>query len=242
MKRLLFTLIALVALAVPVVASGKVVQLGAAEPALPASNCPANPCEALYQVTGYQERAEASKERPYVIRRDGQIVAFSVKLGSLRQDQIDSFSRSFGGAPSVRISILRKGKKRKNRNDHRVLAKSEVYEVEKMLGSTPTFVLDEPLRVERGNIVALTVPTWLPALASGQADDTLWRSSRQKGKCGTAGPPAKLAPPALQGVGRIATWACNYSTARLLYSATYVPDNEETEPAPPEPAADTPTR
>jgi len=234
MKRLLFTLIVLAALVVPVVASGKVVQLGEAEPALPRSNCPENPCEALYRVTGYQERAEASKERPYVIRRDGQIIAFSVKLGKLRQDQIDSFSRSFGGAPSVRLSVLRKGKKRSNRNDHRVLAKSEVYEVENRLGSTPTFVLDKPIRVERGNIVALTVPTWLPALASGQQDDTLWRSSRRKGKCGTAGPPARLAPPAPQGLGQLATWACNYSTARLLYTATYVPENAETEPAPAE--------
>lgn len=234
MKRLLLCIFAVVALAVPVVASGKVVQLGDADPALPPSNCPENPCEALYQVTGYQDRAEGSKERPYVIRRDGQILAFSVKLGRLRQDQIDSFSRSFGGAPSVRLSILRRGKRRGRRNEHRVLAKSDVFEVENRLGSTPTFVLEEPIAVERGNIVALTVPTWLPALASGQEDETLWRSSRRKGRCGTAGPPAKLAPPAPQGLGRLADWACNYSTARLLYTATYVPDNEETEPAPAE--------
>ena len=241
MKRLLFTLAALVALAVPVVASGKVVQLGEAKPALPSSNCPENPCEALYQVTGYQERAEGTKERPYVIRRDGQILAFTVKLGRLRADQIASFTRSFGGAPSVRLSILRRGKKRGRRNEHRVLAKSEVYEVENRLGSTPTFVLDKPMRVERGNIVALTVPTWLPALASGQEESTLWRSSRRRGRCGSAGPPAKLAPPAPQGVGKLAKWACNYTTARLLYTATYVPDNAETEPAPaegePQPAA-----
>jgi len=101
-------------------------------------------------------------------------------------------------------------------------------------------VLDEPLDVERGNIVAITVPTWLPALASGQDDSTLWRSSRRKRRCGTAGPPARLAPPAPQGLGRLAEWSCNYTTARLLYTATYVPENSETEPAPaegePEPA------
>lgn len=241
MKRLLFTLIALVVLAVPVVASGRVVQLGEADPALPASNCPEAPCEALYQVTGYQYRAEGSKQQPYLVRRDGQILAFSVKLGRLRQDQIDAFSRSFGGAPSVRLSILRKGQKRSRRNDHRILAKSRVYEVENRLGSTPTFVLDEPLRVEKDNIVAITVPTWLPALASGQDDSTLWRSSRRKRRCGTAGPPAKLAPPASQGLGRLAEWSCNYTTARLLYTATYVPENSETDPAPaegePEPAS-----
>jgi len=234
MKRLLLTAFAVIALAVPVVASGKVVQLGEATPSLPPSNCPKDPCEALYQVTGYQERAENSKERPYVIRRDGQIVAFSVKLGRLRQDQIDSFSRSFGGAPSVRLSILRRGKKRGRRNEHRVLAKTKVFEVENRLGSTPTFVLEAPLKVERGNIVAITVPTWLPALASGREDSTLWRSSRRKGRCGSAGPPARLAPPAPQGLGQLAKWACNYSTARLLYTATYVPENAETEPAPAE--------
>jgi len=227
MKRLLFILVALCALSVPVVASGKVVQLGDADPALPKSNCPDDPCEAIYQVTGYQERAEGSKRRPYVIRRDGLIVAFSVKLGELTEEQIASFDRRFGGESSVRISILRKGRKRSNRNDHRVLAKSEVYEVERLFGTTPTFVLEQPLPVKRGNIVALTVPTWLPALASDQKESTLWRSSRRKRRCGTAGPPARLAPPAPQGMGQLATWSCNYTTARLLYTATYVPENRE---------------
>ncbi len=227
MKRLLFTLIALVVLALPVVASGKVVQLGEADPALPKSNCPEDPCEAIYQVTGYQERAEGSKRRPYVIRRDGLIVAFSVKLGELTDEQVASFDRRFGGESSVRISILRKGKKRSNRNDHRLVAKSEAYEVERLFGTTPTFALEAPLAVKRGNIVALTVPTWLPALASDQADSTLWRSSRRKGRCGTSGPPARLAPPAPQGIGQLATWSCNYTTARLLYTATYIPENRQ---------------
>lgn len=227
MKRLLFMLIALAALTVPVVASGKIVQLGEADPALPKSNCPEDPCEAIYQVTGYQERAEGSKRRPYVIRRDGLIVAFSVKLGELTVEQIESFDRRFGGKSSVRIAILRKGRKRSNRNDHRVLAKSEVHQVERLFGTTPTFVLEEPLSVKRGNIVALTVPTWLPALASDQDESTLWRSSRRKRRCGTSGPPARLAPPAPQGIGQLATWSCNYTTARLLYTATYIPENRE---------------
>ena len=228
MKRLLLISAVLAALAVPIAASGKVVQLGEAKPALPSSKCPNDPCLALYQVTGYQERAENSRERPYVVRRDGRIIAFTVKLGDLTAEQTDTFDRTFGGASSVRLSILRKGKRRTNRNDHRVLAKSDVVEVEKYFGSSPTFVLDKPLRVARGNIVAITVPTWAPVLAGDQDRTTLWRSSRRKGRCGTAGPPPRLAPPAPQGVGQLARWSCNYTGARLLYTATYVPDNPPT--------------
>lgn len=231
MKRLLLIAFTLIVLAVPVAASGKIVQLGEADPALPSSPCPGtedNPCIAAYQMTGYQETAENSRKRPYLVRRDGHIIAFTVKLGRLTQEQIDFFDARFDDPPSVRLSILRKGQKKPRLHDHRLRAQSETFSVAKHLGSAPTFVLDEPLAVERGNIVALTVPTWAPVLASGQQRSEYWRSSRGKDRCGTA---EENAPPsAHMRVGSLRDWRCSYRGERLLYTATYVPENRETKP------------
>lgn len=228
MKRLLFLALALVALALPLAASGKIVNLGEAKPALPASKCPNDPCLAAYQMTGYQDSAEGTKKRPYVIRRDGQILAFTVKLGKLTQEQIDFFDGRFDDPASVRVSILRKGKRKPRLRDHRMIAQSEVFSVEDYLGSTPTFVLDEPLKVERGNIVALTVPTWAPVLASEQKRNEFWRSSRSKGNCGTADENAP--PSAHMKVGSLRNWRCSYRGERLLYTVMYVPENRKTKP------------
>ncbi len=225
MKRLLIVTLAIVGLGVPLAASGKVVQLGESEPALPSSSCPEDPCLALYQATGYQERAENTKERPYVVRRNGKVLAFTVKLGKLTREQIAFFDDKFGTPASARISVLSRGKKRGKRNEHRVLARSEVFSLRRYLGSSATFVLEEPLTVARGNIVAITVPTWAPILAGGQDKATEWRSSRRRGRCGTSD---RLAPPAPQGLRSLARWGCNYSEARLLYTATYVPNNPAT--------------
>jgi hypothetical protein len=231
MKRTLTALALVLALAVPVVASGKVVSLGEGKPYLPTSACPNDPCLAAYQMTGYQERSEGRASTPYYVRRDGKIVAFTVKLGKLAQVQIDAFNSRIGSPASVRLTVVRRGKKKARRNDHRVLAQSEVFPVNKYFGSSPTFVLDEPLDVERGNIVALTVPTWAPILAPvAESENALWRSSRPKGGCTTTA--TKLAPDsAMEKVGRLSTWGCNYRNERLLYTATYVPDNPTTKPA-----------
>jgi hypothetical protein len=236
MKRYPILLATALALAVPVAASGKVVSLGDGDPYLPSSKCPDEPCFAAYWMTGYQDRSEG-KENPYVVRRDGKIVAFTVKLGKLSKVQIDAFDARIGSPAAVRLSILRRGKKKSRRNDHRLLAQSRAYEIDDYFGSSPTFVLDEPLAVERGNIVALTVRTWGPVLAPVPADDdALWRASRPKGKCLTT--PTQLAPPsAMERVGRLSTWGCNYKNERLLYTAIHIPDNRETKPAPDPPAA-----
>jgi hypothetical protein len=237
MKRSLIALALILALAVPVVASGKVVSLGDGDPYLPTSQCPDDPCLAAYRMTGYQERSEGKTSTPYYVRRDGKIVAFTVKLGKLTQIQIDAFNSRIGSPASVRLTVVRRGTKKARRNDHRVLAQSDVIEVNDYFGSSPTFVLDEPLKVERGNIVALTVPTWAPVLAQvPTTDKALWRSSRPKGGCLTT--PTKLAPDsAKERVGRLSTWGCNYENERLLYTATYVPENRTTKPAADAPAA-----
>ena len=52
--------------------------------------------------------------------------------------------------------------------------------LEKYFGKTAQFPLERSIPVKKGYIVALTVPTWAPALALGFGKDTSWRASRAK--------------------------------------------------------------
>jgi len=223
MKRLTLLACVLGLLALPQAASAKVVELGAgAGPAK--SNCPKDPCEAIGRVTGYQGRS-GSLSNPFRIPRSGKIVAFSITLASVTPQQVDFFNGLYGSPPSVRVAILRKSKRKKSRLSHRLIRQSKVYDVRHYLGSTPSFALDQPLVVKRGYLVGITVPSWVPAFAfSGLSSKNWWRSSRHKGDCRDATQRA-----AQQHVGGTRTYGCTYHKARLLYTATYVPDPRPTD-------------
>ena len=164
MRRTLPLLVVLAALALAPAAQARVIELGADASRDAKPSCPDDlpggsaACRATWA-------ARARARNPFQIRRDGKIVAFTVALGKPDQTQINFFQNLYGGPPQVRLSILRKGKTRKTRLTHRLLRQSDVYRVDRYFGSSPTFALDEPLRVSEGNIVALTVPTWAPAFA-----------------------------------------------------------------------------
>jgi hypothetical protein len=88
------------------------------------------------------------------------------------------------------------------------------------LGQTVRF--GASLRVRRGDIVGLTVPTWAPAFAEGLPATNSWRASRAPGKCTNTTAVRQGQPQ--QRLGRRATYGCLYRTARLLYTATVVLD------------------
>ncbi len=50
-------------------------------------------------------------------------------------------------------------------------------------GQTVQFPLGRSLTVKKGYVVALTVPTWAPALTQLLDDGSSWRASRAKDKC-----------------------------------------------------------
>lgn len=220
----LFVAVATVLACVPV-ASAKVVELGAGSDEAATSKCPGDPCLALYKVTGYQGRSSNLKN-PFAIPSAGYITSFTIDLPQLSQEQIDFFEENLGGSAQVRLSLLRVGTTRKTRLNHRLVKQSEIFGVSSYFGSSPTFVLKEPMRVGKGTILALTVPTWLPALASDTSGANWWRSSRPKDKCGDDD---SLSPPsAMEEIGEIVRFGCTYKKARLLFTATYVPDNVPT--------------
>jgi hypothetical protein len=232
MRRLLlpFFVVAAGALALVPAASAavpanaaRVVELGgAAEPVNP--SCPADPCEAMVRVTGYQGRS-ATERNPFIIPRAGTILAFTVTLAKPTPEQIQFFNENFGTPAQVQLSILRRGDTRKTRLNHRIVQQSDVYRVDRYLGSSPTFVLDEPMRVVRGNVVAITVDTWAPIFSNGLPRSNWWRSSRARGSCD---PPRSLRQYAMLTLRRVNVFGCTYHGARLLYTATYVPDNRAT--------------
>ena len=66
-------------------------------------------------------------------------------------------------------------------------------------------------------MVALTVPTWAPALALGFGDNTSWRASRPKAGCKTTSSQTTQTA-----IGSAVQYYCLYQTARLTYSATLI--------------------
>ena len=219
MKRVptTLTIAALAVLAAPPAAGAAVVEMGATTPR-PAASCPET-CQAVGRVTGYQA-GQAGRRSPFRARRRGKIVAFSLQLGRPRADQIDYFDGLFGGPPQARLSVLRPGPRRRN-----VLSgQSELFELRPYFGSAPTFALERPLTVRKDYLVALTVPTWAPAFGVGLGNEEAWRSSRDAESCDDIRQTA-----AQQRRGSSRTYGCLYRTARLLYTATFVPDPRPTE-------------
>jgi hypothetical protein len=224
MKRILL-LISAVLLTLAPAASARVVELGAVPNSTVKPSCPADPCEAAVRVSAIQGRAAGGRKNPYYIRKDGYIVAFTVQLSTPTDEQIAFFNDNFGSPAQVRLSVLRRGDKRKTRLNYRLISQTALFDVDKYLGSSPTFVLNPPLRVKKTNWIAITVPTWAPIFANNLTNSDWWRSSRAKGKCE---PPRSLDQFALDSLREVSVFGCTYHGARLLYTATYVPDPQPT--------------
>jgi hypothetical protein len=115
----------------------------------------------------------------------------------------------------------------KEANKYVLAAQSPLFELEKYFGSEPTFALPRPLSIKPGYVVGITVPTWAPAFAVNLGEDMIWRSSRDPKACDD------VRQDAAQDIkGSTRTYGCVYKTARLLYTATYIPDPKPTTPAP----------
>ena len=222
MKRYLPIAAVVAACLMPGTASAKVVELGGKIPRAQVS-CPTN-CQAVGRVTGYQGRGGEVRD-PFVIPRAGKIVAFTIRLGEPDANQKQFFEDLYGGPSQVRLSILRRGEKRRSRRNHRLIAQTPAYRLDELFGTAPTFVLDKPIRVTRKNIAAITVPTWAPAFAVGLKRDHWWRSSRQARRCDNVSQNAQQVR-----LMSIEVFGCTYFTARLYYTVTYVPDNRPKRP------------
>ena len=193
----------------PSAASARIVEVGQA-PTEAVPTCPASPCLAVSRTTGYQAKVVDSREH-YVIPANGRIVAFSIRLGSPNKRQTKFFEDNFGEA-SAGLSVIRRGE----RLFGRVVAASPVYQLSDYFGQTVQFPLDRALRVEKGNIIGITVPTWAPALSSLTEDGSSWRASRGLKACDDTDRQT-----AQTSIGALTQYRCLYK-ARLTYGATLI--------------------
>jgi hypothetical protein len=224
MKRVLLVIAAVAGMvALPAPASARIIELGSVADAVN-PGCPADPCAAAVHMTGLQGRAAGGPKNPYYIRRDGYIVAFTVRLGDPNAEQLDFFNSNYGSPSQVRLSVLRRGDTRRTRLNYRLLAQSQLFELDRYFGSSPTFVLPEPLRVNRGNWIGITVPTWAPMFVPELGRSDWWRASRAKNSCDNLSRQFALGEPRTVNV-----FGCTYHGERLLYTATYVPDPKPTD-------------
>lgn len=228
-------LAALVAVVAPNAADSaplRVVVLGQT-PETPPASCPGKivnnvevtPCRVEGHVTGFQAIADGVA-RPYEAPFEGKIVAWSITLAKPSTTETDTttdevgFFNDFLGTPSqARIGVLRPVEGSKPPK-YKLVRQSPVEILNPYFGSTPVFALDHPLTVLQGQVVALTIPTWAPMFAFNVSADNTWRGSRLPEQCSSKEDIQGGHPQ--QGVGKIKTYGCYYSNARLLYTATLV--------------------
>jgi hypothetical protein len=216
MYRLLFAALA-VALVLPATASAKIIEIGASSAAATPS-CPASPCEVISRTTAFQTRIGSTRNM-FIAPADGRLVAWSITLGTPGKKQQRFFNQSLGGAPQAGISVLKSG----DRYYGRVLASTPFETLTPYFGQTVQFPLTTSLPVKKGSIVALSVPTWAPALGLGLGRDHVWRASRDVDACDDT-----QSQSVQTDLNDLARYKCFYRTARLSYSATLI-----TTPKPP---------
>ena len=221
-------------------------------------------CTVEGKVTAYQiRRSDSPKPQPFTVPWAGKIVSWSITLsrptkrairdgGVTRPAQSPFFNELFGDPAKAGISVLRRVNQKKKGSPYwKMVRHSPVEVLNPYFGTTVRFVLEKPLNVIPKQVVALTIPTWAPALwkpaacnfnaISGVKDpgacrvaetNYTWRGSRAVGKCrlGTnpdTGQPnealEKTAPQ--QKVGSVRRYGCFYGSNALLYTATIVGEN-----------------
>jgi len=213
-KRRILVAAALGLALLPAGAEAKIIELGQTSTAAtqPVPSCPAKPCLAVSRTTGYQ--AKVGTERGlFTAPEPGRIVAWSVTLGAPTKKQIKFFNTTLGGPPSAGITVFRPSENLYGT----ITGQSPVVPLADYLGETVQFPLEKTLPVKKGSTVALTVPTWAPALAIGFATDTSWRASRTKAQCDDT-----ATQTAITTLGTVTRFMCLYKTARLTYSVTMV--------------------
>lgn len=183
---------------------------------MPDPSCPESPCQAVGSVTGFQVRTGQST-LPFRVKRDGRVKAWTLTLAQPTNRQRSFFNGFFGTPPEARLAIIRRipGTKPPRYNLRR---QGSIHVLSPYLGQTVRF--GASLRVRKGDIVAVTIPTWAPAFAQDLSARNAWRASRLPGECTNTTAVRQGQPH--QRVGKRATYGCRYSTARLLYTATVV--------------------
>jgi hypothetical protein len=182
----------------------------------PDPSCPELPCQAVGSVTGFLVN-NGQTRLPFLVPHDGTIKAWTLTLAQPTNSQRSFFNGFFGTPPEARLAILRRvpGTDPPRYNLRR---QGSIKVLSPYLGQTVKF--GSNLKVEKGDIIGLTVPTWAPAFAQNLDTTNVWRASRESGTCKNATDIRQGEPQ--QKLGTRRDYGCKYTTARLLYTATLV--------------------
>jgi hypothetical protein len=218
MKRTYPAILASLALVLvlPAVAPATIAEVGVIPTTTPPTvpSCPASPCLAVSRTTGFQVKV-ATNTTLMDAPKAGSVVAWTITLGKPNATQIKFFNANEGGPAEAGVAILRAEKK--PNLTYKLIASSPTVKLEKYFGKTVQFPLETTIKVRKGDIIALTVPTWAPSLALGFGKDTSWRASREKKQCSSTSSQSTQTA-----IGSAVQYFCLYQTARLTYSATLV--------------------
>jgi hypothetical protein len=185
---------------------------------VPDPSCPEDPCQAVGSVTGFQTSTSQSR-LPFLVPGSGLVKAWTLTLAQPTNRQRAFFNGFFGTPPQARLAILRRIP-RTHPPRYNLRRHGSIRVLSPFLGKTVKF--GASLRVSKGDIVALTIPTWAPAFAQDLSARNVWRASRKPGKCTNTTDVRQGSPH--QRLNKRATYGCRYTTARLLYTATVVLD------------------
>ena len=186
---------------------------GATGPTGPVASCPGSPCEVVSETTGMQVK-DGKYSAPMTIPRNGTIVAWKITLSLPTPSQIAFFNKNEGGPSEAGIAILKNTKKL----DYQLVAESPLVQLEPYFGETAQFALATTIPVQKGERIALTVPTWAPVLSFDLAPKSFAYRQSRKANCTH---PASAIQAQLT-IGASATYKCNYAGTRVEYTATEI--------------------
>jgi len=191
--------------------------------------CPKENCQATGKVSGYQFSVDGER-RLFKVPTDGRMVAWSIELANpdkLSQEFFETnlTRKGYGGDPYARIGVLKRVDAKKP-NSFKLVKQTPAVNLTNSLGRTPIFTLGKTLKLKKGQIVALSVPTWASNFVAGDSSSTQWRASRDSDKCDLS--PGhddnREATKPQMNVGSVREYGCRYTGERLLYKAYYVPE------------------
>jgi hypothetical protein len=141
----------------------------------------------------------------------GRIVGWEITLSSPTAAQIHYFDTHEGGTSEAALAVIRQVRGL----DYRLQHVSPLVSLQPYFGQTATFPLASSIRVTPGDVIALTVPTWVPALELQAGRKTAWRASRGAKGCSDVTDPDR----ADDASGASLSTTCIYRTALIDFGA-----------------------
>lgn len=230
MKRSSAALLAALSLAValPAAALAAEVVVGQTSTALTAPTCPSGTPSAdctivLAQMTAFETLSDGVSS-PTLVKQSGELFGFSLGISNIssntktRNQYVTELDKAYGGAPKVSLTVLR-AVGRPSLQRWQVVAQSPLFNLASYLGQNDIeFSLVNEIPVVRGELLALTIPTWAPILSIDLSSSKFaYRQSRNE-KCSSSSPP----PSEQQRIGLMTTYGCSYKGARIEYTASEI--------------------